>query len=334
MPDPDPRFLDRLHDELARELRLSVRRSAPVAGNATTAPTRRGPVTRPAARSTRLLLAAALVLIGTIGGALLAGAPAPSTPDDLLAQVRARGELRIRLPEPADPDWSAPGSFSTQVAVRLGERLGIPTRVVYYPGGQATSAWDLAIPAALGPVDPAQFATSQPIYHAPVWLEVQSEQLTFDELVGLRICAVEGSVGAAWLARAPAIESSTPVASVPANLQVTLVPTHGDCGRGMGGWDLRVTAGVVTSPGGLGRVAVGPNSVGWRQGYEGDPVLTLPIPLVAPRDGPDPTSLLALVDIAIADLREDGTLADLSRATFYRDLSVPPSTDGRDVVQP
>jgi ABC-type amino acid transport substrate-binding protein len=281
-----------------------------------------------------MLLAAALLVIGVTGGVLVAGALAPPTSADLLAQVRARGELRVRLPEPADPDWSAPGSFSTQVAVRLGERLGIPTTVVFYPGGQASSAWDLAIPAALGPVDPARFATSQPIYHAPVWLEVQSELLTFDELVGRRICAVEGSVGAAWLAGDPAIESSTPVASVPADLQVTLVPTHGDCGRGMGGWDLRVTAGVVTSPGGLGRVAVGPNSVGWRQGYEGDPVLTLPIPLLAPRDGPDPTSLLALVDVAIAGMHEDGTLADLSRDIFTRDLSVPLCTEGPDVGAP
>ncbi len=36
--DPDPRFLDRLHDELARELGLSVRRVGPAAGVAAPAP--------------------------------------------------------------------------------------------------------------------------------------------------------------------------------------------------------------------------------------------------------------------------------------------------------
>ncbi len=276
-------------------------------------------------------------MIGVTGGALVAGAPAPSTPADLLAQVRARGELRVGLPaQPTGDSARMPGTFRCGAGYAARGAAGDPDDHRRGPGGPGILGLGRCDPGALGPVDLARFATSQPLYHVPVWLEVQRELLTFAELVGLRICAVEGSVGAAWLAGDPAIESSTPVASVPADLSVTLMPTP----RGLRAWDLdtdwdlRVTAGVVTSPGGLGRVAVGPNSVGWRQGYEGDPVLTLPMPLVASRDGPDPTSLLALVDAAIAGLREDGTLADLSWDIFYRDLSVPPSTDGRDVRQP
>jgi ABC-type amino acid transport substrate-binding protein len=340
-PDPDPRFLDRLHDELARELGLSVRRAAPVAAVTAPTPTRRDDRTGSRTRPTRLLLAAALVMIGTTGGLLVAGGTAPSTSSDLLAEVRARGELRVGVPALPNGDIADAGAFNAQVALLLGERLGISTTIIEDPGIAAPTSWDVAIPEAVGSVDPTRFATSEPVYYVPVWLvggRQQTKQLlTYAQLGGLRVCAVEGSLGAAWLAGAPGIDSSTPIAAVPADLSVVLEPTDRDCLAGLSTrWDLYVTAGVVWNPTGAlrSRAAIGPNSRGALLDTEGDPVLTLPVPLIAPLDVPDPASLLMLVDSAIAGMRADGTLADVSRAMFFRDLSVPPSTDGRRPSRP
>lgn len=329
VPDADPRFLDRLHDQLAGELGLTVRRlPTPTAGER--------PIPIDARRrrirwSGRTLLVAA-VLAGTAAALGVAGTSLVTPPpDDLLTAVRKAGVLRVEVVA-----GTSLTDFSKEVARRIGERMGVPVAIVDSPdlvGPTADGAWDLSLPGPVAAPDPARYPRSEPLHGWPVWLVAHSATSIAD-LAGATICAQPDTAGALWVEHPEQVISPTPIVPPPPGARLALATSLQACKAGLGtrwdamlfsnytmglGWDRRFRQGVVTG----GRDAAG------------DPgdnrVLTVPVSLVARRDGPDPASLLALVDEAIRGLRADGSLGALSLEANGFDVTTMTSSSGPGV---
>lgn len=323
----DPRFLARLHDELAEELGLGARRSTVrLVGTATDEPVRSS---RSASRGhgRLLLLAAAIVVAGTAAAAVGSRvAPAPDDRGDLLATIREADRMRVGVvtgyPQAQSPD-GAWGGFDSDVAARLAEQLGVPAELVVSTGPDLQArpeTWDITFPSLVtGPPRDRALGALTPVYHWPIEVLVAREDVaqTVGDIAGRRVCAVAGSAGAAWLAGATDLPSTTPAVRPPAGIAVvTAADDQGCLGLLTNG---EVTA-LVTSTTGPADLVVRPAV----RALDG-PVLTLPMAPIVSTAGPDPSRLRAALDEAIVALREDGTLLDLSRRRFGADLVTPPT---------
>jgi polar amino acid transport system substrate-binding protein len=320
---PDRAFLDRVHDELAHELGLATRRApapAPSTGGKV-APSVRGRRRRLGARD--LLLAAALA--AGAGAAMLVGSMLldRDVGPDLLDAVRLNEALRVGVaagyPQAQAPN-GAWGGFDVDLAELLAERLGVRAEVVVSSEQDLVSrsgAWDVAIPSLLrgDPVGEG-FARTSVVHWWPVHLLVRADSVVqhVDELVGHRVCVVAGSAGAAWLALRPDAPGTTLVEPP----EVGSITAADDAGCRALLADGRVDA-FVTAATGPADLVVHPDARAL-----GGPVALVPMAPFVSTSGADPASLIARMDAAIAALREDGTLLDLSRRRFGADLVTPP----------
>lgn len=330
--DPDPRFLDRLHDELAGELGLAVRRlPAADAG--------KGPVSLERPRRQvrwfgRWLLVAA-VLAGSTAALGIAGMSLVTPPpDDLLAEVRKAGVLRVEVA--ADTRTSY---FSKEVARRVGERIGIPVVIVDSTdpvGPTADGAWDLALPGRAAAADPGRYARSEVIAGWPVWVG-STTATALSDLAGATICAVSRTAGALWIEHPERVQSLTPVVPPPPGVRLGLATSPRACRAGLGSrWEGMMASGEEI---GIGlertmRLGVRFGSPTEAPGSAPYAVLTVPVSLVARRAGPDPTALVALVDEAIRGLRADGSLPALSMEAFAEDVTDAPEAARPDRTYP
>ena len=323
---PDPRYLDRLHDQLAEELGMPTRRVAGRAASRTpdarVVPRRQG-----GSRTRVLLLAATLVMAGA--AAAVVGARLDRQPDDrmdLLTIVHDSNRLRIGIvagyPQAQSPD-GAWGGFDVDVASLLAEQLAVSGELVVSTGPDLEArpdGWDVAFPSLVtGPPDALRFRAPTPVFYWPVHVLVTRDDpaARVADVAGRRVCAVAGSAGAAWLGGESDVTSATPIVGRPD--AVAIVPAADDAAC-----LALLTAGEVDA---LVTSTIGPADLVVRPTVRAisGPIMTLPMAPIVSSAGPDPAALLDALDAQIERARSDGTLLDLSRRRFGADLITLPT---------
>ncbi|HEX5015734.1 MAG TPA: transporter substrate-binding domain-containing protein [Candidatus Limnocylindrales bacterium] len=252
-------------------------------------------------RSIPVAIAAALAI--AIGGLLVwqtritgpGATPAPSL--DLLGRLRESGTIRIAVSSGPPQTVSAGGAyigFDVDVAEAIAGELGLDadvSAVADFAAGEA----DLLLPGGTGAGGGAE--ASEPYAYWPILLAAGAESPVTDlaSLAGARICVVEGSTGAAWLAAQGTAGSVLGRAS---DDECVAAVTDG-------------SADAMVSESLLADELV---SRGLR--------LVLPTPVTeeawtaVAAPGSDSATLIHAVDRAIAKLRTSGRLEEISRSSF------------------
>lgn len=245
---------------------------------------------------------------------------------DLLSNVRRAGSLRVAVrPDFPQATTGSLGGFDVDIATELAARLQLDLHLVTLTPDQMRSStieWDVAMPSSALAAADAAFASSDPYYAYPISLLVPSSSAAagVDDLVGSRICVVAGSAGEAWLMGAYTASSTTEVLDPPASPSPQVEQSDDACLDAL-------SAGTVDA---LVTQRLGPADVATLSSARalGRPVLTEPRSVIATRAGTDPNALLTEIDRVLADMRSDGTLADLSRNRFggqdLTSLQTPP----------
>jgi ABC-type amino acid transport substrate-binding protein len=309
---PDPAFLDQMYEDLAGELGFR-----PVG----TSVARRSRIRT--VRRLALLAAVVALSLAVIGGALIVGALLDRQRDSQLTQnpldrIQAAGVLRVAL-RPDFPqvtvDGRFQGGFDADVATALAEHLGVrpalqPMNLDTLPGLAAGADWDLALPGrSLTAPELAQFEASVPYYEWPVLAVVASSSpaASLANLTGQRVCVVAGSAGADWIGGRPSASATRLSASPPASVIPVERPSDADCLELVESGD--VSAGITAR--------LSPADLATRPTIRqlGEPVLVEQRRVVIPR-GPGSTELIEEVDRRLMEMRNDGTIAELSRRRF------------------
>lgn len=272
-----------------------------------------------------------VLALGVVIGRVTDTRPVPtaSVSGDLAAQLHMRGVIRIAVTPTFPQLQAADGTyqgFDVDVAREIGRRLGLRVRIVVAQEadivrGDWAGRWDIALGtivttrSRLRSID-----LSAPYAYWPAWVSVATGLpiASPGDLSGRRICVTEGSFPAAWLAGTLDIESPVPVATPPLRPDVVLAATEGTClhDQTVFGWDATITD--RTTPDILALRA--------RTHVLVTPAFVEPVGVAFDRSGPDPSSILADVDRAIAAMRADGTLVRLSHDALGVDLSVVPGS--------
>ncbi|MDQ3880133.1 MAG: transporter substrate-binding domain-containing protein [Chloroflexota bacterium] len=239
---------------------------------------------------------------------------------DLLSSVHNAGALRVAVrPDFPQATTGSLGGFDVDVATELAERLNVDLHLVTIAPDQMRSSaarWDIAMPSsAVVAADPA-FAATDPYYGYPISLlvETSSPATAVEELANTRICVIAGSAGEAWLLGRYTAGSVTGVVDPPGRPSPQVEHTDEACLDAL-------AAGTVDA---FVTQRLGPADIAVLRSARalGGPVLTEPRTIVATRDGTNPTALLTEIDRVLAEMRADGTLADISRNRFGgRDLT-------------
>jgi cystine transport system substrate-binding protein len=270
-------------------------------------------------------LAAAIVVLAGAGLWLASSrvqpdAAASPPPSDALARLVATGKVRVAVTDGPPQTTSSGGAyigFDIDVARAVADTLGLRADVTAVPSAVLAAgspvSWDLALPG-VAPADVQ--ARTVPYYAWPSWVAVPSDA-SVTETAGLasaRICAIEGSAGAAWLAGQG--DEAVSADAAPPGVTIVEAPSDDDCVQAIaeGRADALVTGALLDDelePRGLRALTTSPSLVETRSIVIGEGA-----------DLGDVTSLVAAVEGAVADLRAEGRLTDISRAAFGgRDLT-------------
>ncbi len=317
--DVEPRadFVEALHDDLAA--RLGFAAGEGIVSSRVLAPRRNRQAV--VIRRFAILAAAALLLAALLANAAAIGALVERLlqPVSLLDDARSSGLLRIAV-SPDAPQIQTPArgidGFDIDVAHELSDRLGVPSEVKITTAAEMLAApgngWQVALPGV--GVDPAaatDLLVTQAYYRWPVYLVTAAGSPSAGGLgSGATVCVVAGSPGAAWAsgsATGPSIEVRTSASA----MSVVIAPDETTCVDRVesGEVDAMVTSTLLPSDlATSGRlVPIG-----------SEPVAVEPRVIAVPAI-PGAPPLRDALDQAIADLRADGTLADLARARFGTD---------------
>ena len=272
-------------------------------------------------------LAAAAVAIAFATATLVRQPAPPPVAADILADIRAAGLLRVAVtnqsPQVLMPSGGYSG-FDIDVAAALGERLGVPVHAdVVDPSVITDEAWagrwDLALGSAVatdGP-PPGLLAGSVGYYTraGAVVVPVGSEITKLSDITGRRVCVVQDGPADRWLDGTLRLTGGS---AAPAPTPSTLVrePDLDGCLRSLAGGvaDAVIADWIMDVPSSAGLIIL-PDR----------PFAGVAAPLV---DGgrAGARDFLAELGGAVAELRADGTLRELSERRFGgSDLSVPPA---------
>ena len=273
-------------------------------------------------RRSRLLMVAAALLIATtfvasgIAGTWVERLTAPTKPPDALERLQSLGTIRISV----SPDAAA-DSFEADVGRALAERLELPVTVVPVATMDLTgsaASWDVALPATPEwSLDRDDFVVTEPYYAWPraVLVPTASGGTTLADVQGQPICAVAGDLGERWLMGAlgspgPSLASVPPLPSA-----MILRDTDAACVAALDDGTVRA---VVTA-------ALSPADIAARTDLRSVASLpSEPRAVVVSRDGPDPSTLIAMIEDTLDGMRRDGTLGRYSTTRFGADLTVQP----------
>ena len=272
-------------------------------------------------RRSRLLMVAAALLIATslvatgIAGAWVERLTMPNEQPDALERLQSIGVIRVAIAQER-----ATEGFETDVARALADRLGLRVEVVPVASTQlaGSSAWDVALPTIPeSTLDRDDFAVTEPYYAWPraVLIPVASRGTSLADVQGQPICAVAGDLGERWLMGSFGSPGTSPFSNPPLPSAMILRDNDAACIAALEDGTVRAVVTATMSPSDL---AARP---------ELRSVASLPAEpraVAVRRDGPDPSTLVAAVEAALNDLRQDGTLAQYSEARFGADLTALP----------
>jgi ABC-type amino acid transport substrate-binding protein len=273
-------------------------------------------------RRSRLLMAAAALLIATtfvasgIAGAWVERLTVPHQPPDALQRVQSLGTVRIAV----SPDRAAE-SFEADVARAIADRLGLPVSVVPIAAADLTtssSSWDVALPTVPEwSLDRDDFVVTDPFYAWPreVLVAAESGGSSLADVQGQPICAVAGDLGEGWIMGASGPLGSSLASAPPLPSALIVRDTDAACLAELEQGTVRA---VVTA-------TMSPADVAARTDLRS--VARLPPEaraIIVPRQGPDPSALIAAIEDSLDDMRRDGTLGRYSTNRFGEDLTAQP----------
>jgi polar amino acid transport system substrate-binding protein len=267
-----------------------------------------------------------LLLIGLL---VFATACQGGNPDDLLATIKSRGEIKVSTdPNYApqsflNPDGSFEG-FDIDVANEIGERLGVDV-VFETPEWEAITAgnwserWDISVGSMTVTEDrKAVLSFSTPYYFTPAQMAA-SDTSGIDSVegfVGTTVCAGESTTYVEWLEGTLSLVDAPDPAEPPADVEVTTLPTDANCAES-------IQAGREDFEGWISSSTTVQSAID--EGIElhavGDPVFFEPLAVAIDKGGPAHDELLAEINRIIAEMHEDGTLTELSDKWFGLDLT-------------
>ena len=271
-------------------------------------------------------LAAAAVAIAFLTVTFVRQPTPPPVAADILADIRAAGLLRVAVtngsPQVLMPSGAYSG-FDMDVAAALGERLGVPTHAdVVDPSAitdeDSVGQWDLALASVVTTDSPPPDLLAGRGYYTragAVVVPAGSNLATLSDLGGRRVCVVKDGLGARWLDGTLRLAGGI---AAPAPTPSTLVSEHDLDGC------IESLAGGITEAVVVDWVMAVPSSAGLTTLLD-VPFAGVASPLVDGRRA-GATAFLAELDRALAELRANGTLRQLSERRFGgSDLTVPPT---------
>lgn len=227
--------------------------------------------------------------------------PASENPDDLLAQIQEAGVIRVSTdPNYApqsflNPDGSYEG-FDIDVATEIAERLGVEVQFETpdwdaITAGSWSERWDISV-GSMTITDERKEALSftRPYYYTPAQMAVASD-VGVDSLEALPFDLPDGA-------------------------EATTLPTDANCAEAIraGREDFQLWLSSATTV----QQAI---DDGIPVEAIGEPVFAEPLSVALDQSGPPHEALLYEIDSIIAEMHEDGTLAELSDKWYGLDLT-------------
>jgi polar amino acid transport system substrate-binding protein len=277
-----------------------------------------------------LALAVVLLAVACAGPGATPTAPATSPasptatvagdPNDLLAKVKAAGEIRVST----DPNY-APQSvlkpdgtfegFDIDVANEIGRRLGVTVKFEtpdfdLVQGGNWADRWDLSVGSiTITEERKAVLDFTQPYYYTPAQMTATTASgiTTLEGLAGKTVCVAEATTYLDWIEGTLTLGDGSTPAEPPAGMKATTFPTDANCAEA-------VQAGRTDFEGFLTSSTTAQQAIdeGIQLVMVGDPVFYEPLAAALDKNGPPHAELLAEVDRIIGEMHADGTLTQLS----------------------
>jgi polar amino acid transport system substrate-binding protein len=272
-----------------------------------------------------------LLLIGLL---VFATACQSGNPDDLLATIKSRGEIKVST----DPNY-APQSFMNDqgefegfdidVANEIGERLGVdvkfetPTFDLVQAGGW-NGQWDISVGSiTITDARKEVLDFTEPYYFTPAQLAAsESSGITSIEgFAGKKICVGAATTYLDWINGDLTLGDGSETATVPEGAEAVALETDALCAESIqagreefDGWLSSSTTVQQAIDDGVPIVQVG------------DPVFFEPLAVATDKDGPAHSELQDELDRIVREMHEDGTMTELSEK-WYDGLDLTVKTE-------
>lgn len=279
------------------------------------------------------VLASALVVAAVLLTACGGGASA----NDLLADIKARGSMKVSTdPNYAPqsflkPDGSYEG-FDIDVANELGKRLGVKVEFVTpswdtITAGNWGGQWDVSVGSMT--VTTARekvlnFVT--PYYYTPAQFaaSIDSGITSIDQIAGQTVCVGGGTTYESWLKgdlEGLGLPAASIYAQAPANVTVFPLETDNECAQSIASGRTEFSVFLTSATVVDGAIANGAPVV-----KVGKAVYSENLSVAVDKNGAkDPASFVAALDEAVKAMHADGTLTALSVKWFGSDLTLDPT---------
>jgi polar amino acid transport system substrate-binding protein len=267
---------------------------------------------------------------GTAGGTAAGAATAAATAApaaDLLAEVKARGELHVST----DPNY-APQSFrkpdgtyegyDIDVATEVARRLGV--KVVFEPvgfepvvAGSWGGKWDVGVSSVTITDERKKLLDfTAPYYFTPAQLAATKTPVPagIEGFAGKRICVGAATTYLDWLGGKLVLAGVTP-APPPKDVVPVARDTDQSCADAVKAGKADFDGWLSNAPT-IARAAAEAKGTGVTIELVGAPVFAEPLGIVLDKAGPPHAELLATLDGVISAMRADGTLLRFSQKWF------------------
>lgn len=273
-----------------------------------------------------LMRRAPLLLIGLL---VFVTACQGGNPDDLLATIKSRGEIKISTdpnyaPQSVvNPDGSFEG-FDIDVANEIGKRLGVDV-VFETPEWEAITAgnwserWDISVGSMTVTEErKAVLDFTTPYYYTPAQMAASDASgiTSMEGFNGTTVCVGESTTYFDWLEGTLSLVDAPEPATPPTDVTPTTLPTDANCAESwqsgredFEGWISSSTTVQAAIDEGIALHAVG------------DPVFYEPLAVAIDKAGPAHEELLAEINKILQEMHDDGTLKQFSETWFGLDLT-------------
>jgi polar amino acid transport system substrate-binding protein len=272
-------------------------------------------------RRIAVVIATIVLIAAACGGG---GSGSPSAGDDMLARIKAAGEIRVGT----DPNY-APQSFlksdgtfegfDIDVANEIAKRLGVTAKFEtpdfsIVEAGNWADRFDISVGSVTitekrkGVLD-----FTEPYYFTPAQMAAIKDIgiTTLDGLAGKKVCVGDGTTYYQWLTATLVLGDGSATAPVPAGAEALTAKTDQDCAqavksgrRDADGWLSSSTTVQAAIDAGTPFITVG------------DPVFYEPLAVATDKAAPPHVELQAELDRIVTEMHEDGTLSALSKKWF------------------
>lgn len=270
------------------------------------------------------------------GATSTAASTAASSPagagDDLLAEIRERGVIRISTDADYAPQSSVTESgdyegFDIDVGEEIASRLGVTTEWTAQNwdnvvAGNWAGRWDMSVGSmTITPErDEELFEFTQPYYYTPAVVSVPEDSgiTSLEELADRVACVGEDTTYLYWIDGTLNLGEGGEITSQPpAGLTATTLPTDADCATSVRSGRTDFDAFISAKPTVEEAIAADTPIV-----IIGDPIFYEPLGIAFDQNGDaDVAALAAEVDRIIGEMHADGTLTELSMKWYEEDLT-------------